>query len=81
MELHRASLSAGCGGGSRPHQLRHAHAVELLHEGIPLPLIQRQATNSQASALLFVHLLADQPCPRVGPSITKHWPDRQLGPV
>jgi site-specific recombinase XerD len=24
------------------HQLRHAHAVEFLHEGIPLPLIQRQ---------------------------------------
>lgn len=24
-----------------PHQLRHAHAVELLHEGVPLPLIPR----------------------------------------
>lgn len=32
-----------------PHQLRHAHAVELLHEGIPLPLIQRQLGHSYLS--------------------------------
>jgi integrase/recombinase XerD len=25
-----------------PHQLRHAHALELAHEGIPLNVIQRQ---------------------------------------
>ena len=31
------------------HQLRHAHAVELLHEGIPLPLIQRQLGHSYLS--------------------------------
>jgi site-specific recombinase XerD len=24
------------------HQLRHAHAVELAHEGVPLSVIQRQ---------------------------------------
>jgi integrase len=35
--------------GLRPHQLRHAHAVELLHEGIPLPLIQRQLGHSHPS--------------------------------
>ena len=32
-----------------PHQLRHAHAVELLHEGIPLLLIQHQLGHSQLS--------------------------------
>ena len=32
-----------------PHQLRHAHAVELLHEGIPLPLIQRQLGHAYLS--------------------------------
>jgi site-specific recombinase XerD len=31
------------------HQLRHAHAVELLHEGIPLPLIQRQLGHAYLS--------------------------------
>jgi site-specific recombinase XerD len=25
-----------------PHQLRHAHAVELAREGVPLNVIQRQ---------------------------------------
>ncbi|MGZ6587623.1 MAG: tyrosine-type recombinase/integrase [Solirubrobacteraceae bacterium] len=32
-----------------PHQLRHAHAIELLHEGIPLPLIQRQLGHAYLS--------------------------------
>jgi site-specific recombinase XerD len=31
-----------CGGGSRRHQLRHAHGVELAHEEAPLNVIQRQ---------------------------------------
>ncbi len=25
-----------------PHQMRHAHAVEMAHEGVPLVVIQRQ---------------------------------------
>jgi integrase/recombinase XerD len=29
-----------------PHQLRHAHAVELAHEGVPLVVIQRQLGHS-----------------------------------
>jgi site-specific recombinase XerD len=29
--------------------MRHAHAVELLHEGIPLPLIQRQLGHAHLS--------------------------------
>jgi integrase len=28
--------------GFAPHQLRHAHAVELAREGVPLNVIQRQ---------------------------------------
>jgi integrase len=33
----------GCAPSVRPpHQLRHAHAVELAHEGVPLVVIQRQ---------------------------------------
>jgi site-specific recombinase XerD len=31
-----------CGGGFAPHQLRHAYAVELAHEGVPLNVVQRQ---------------------------------------
>jgi len=40
----------GCGAGVRrrfaPHLLRHAHAVELAHEGLPLLVIQRQLGHS-----------------------------------
>jgi site-specific recombinase XerD len=49
MELHGASLSAGVRRRFAPHQLRHAHAIELLHEGFPLPLIQRQLGHSHLS--------------------------------
>jgi site-specific recombinase XerD len=34
-------LQPACDVGSPP-QLRHAHAVEMAHEGIPLVVIQRQ---------------------------------------
>ena len=48
-ELRRLALKAGIRRRLAPHQLRHAHAVELLHEGIPLPLIQRQLGHSHLS--------------------------------
>lgn len=49
LDLHRVALEAGVRRRFAPHQLRHAHAVELLHEGIPLPLIQRQLGHSHLS--------------------------------
>jgi site-specific recombinase XerD len=49
VELRRVARDAGVRRRFAPHQLRHAHAVELLHEGIPLPLIQRQLGHSYLS--------------------------------
>ena len=49
LELRRVALEAGVRRRFAPHQLRHAHAIELLHEGIPLPLIQRQLGHSHLS--------------------------------
>ncbi|MGZ6589521.1 MAG: tyrosine-type recombinase/integrase [Solirubrobacteraceae bacterium] len=49
LELNRVALEAGVRRRFAPHQLRHAHAVELLHEGIPLPVIQRQLGHSHLS--------------------------------
>ena len=49
VELPHLALNAGVMRRFEPHQLRHAHAVELLHEGIPLPLIQRQLGHSHLS--------------------------------
>ncbi len=48
-ELRQLAVAAGVRRRFAPHQLRHAHAVELLHEGIPLPLIQRQLGHAYLS--------------------------------
>ena len=41
-QLHHAAAQAGVRRRFAPHQLRHAHAVEMAHEGVPLVVIQRQ---------------------------------------
>jgi hypothetical protein len=41
-QLRRVAAKAGVRRRFAPHQLRHAHAVELAHEGVPLNIIQRQ---------------------------------------
>jgi site-specific recombinase XerD len=41
-QLRRTAEAAGVRRRFAPHQLRHAHAVELAHEGVPLVTIQRQ---------------------------------------
>jgi integrase len=41
-QLRHAAATAGVRRRFAPHQLRHAHAVEMAHEGVPLVVIQRQ---------------------------------------
>lgn len=41
-QLRRLALNAGVRRRFAPHQLRHAHAVEMAREGVPLMVIQRQ---------------------------------------
>jgi site-specific recombinase XerD len=45
-ELRRAAARAHVRRRFAPHQLRHAHAVEMAHEGVPLIVIQRQLGHS-----------------------------------
>jgi integrase len=45
-ELRRAAAAAGVRRRFAPHQLRHAHAVEMACEGVPLIVIQRQLGHS-----------------------------------
>jgi site-specific recombinase XerD len=45
-ELRRTAAAAGVRRRFTPHQLRHAHAVEMAHEGVPLVVIQRQLGHS-----------------------------------
>ncbi len=40
--LRRLAVQAGVRRRFAPHQLRHAHAIELAREGVPLNIIQRQ---------------------------------------
>jgi site-specific recombinase XerD len=41
-EFRRIAVRAGVRRRFAPHQLRHAHALELAREGVPLNIIQRQ---------------------------------------
>jgi site-specific recombinase XerD len=41
-ELRRLAVRAGVRRRFAPHQLRHAHAIELAREGVPLSIIPRQ---------------------------------------
>src|SRR5512133_3396638 len=45
-ELRRAAARAGVRRRFAPRQLRHAHAVEMAREGVPLVVIQRQLGHS-----------------------------------
>jgi len=46
----RTAAAAGVRRRFAPHQLRHAHAVEMARDGVPLIVIQRQlATATSAS--------------------------------
>jgi site-specific recombinase XerD len=44
--LARTATAAGVRRRFAPHQLRHAHAVEMAREGVPLIVIQRQLGHS-----------------------------------
>jgi site-specific recombinase XerD len=46
-DLRDTAVAAGVRRRFAPHQLRHAHAVELAREGVPLIVIQRQLGHSQ----------------------------------
>jgi site-specific recombinase XerD len=41
-QFHHAAAAAGVRRRFAPHQPRHAHAVEMAHEGVPLVVIQRR---------------------------------------
>jgi site-specific recombinase XerD len=44
-ELRQLAVDAGVRRRFAPHQLRHAHAIELARDGVPVNIIQRQHTD------------------------------------
>ena len=74
-QLHHAAQAAGVRRRFAPHQLRHAHAVEMSREGIPLLVIQRQLGHADlgiTSAYLraidnteIIHTVHERPAPMI----------------
>jgi site-specific recombinase XerD len=59
-ELRRTAAAARVRRRFAPHQLRHAHAVEMAREGVPLIVIQRQLGHSNLG-VTSVYLQASTP--------------------
>jgi site-specific recombinase XerD len=51
--LRRTAARAGIRRRFAPHQLRHAHAVEMAREGVPLNVIQRQLGHANLGVTSF----------------------------
>jgi site-specific recombinase XerD len=74
-QLRRVAVQAGVRRRFAPHQLRHAHAVELSREGVPLVVIQRQLGHADlgiTSAYLrgidgteIIHAVHERPAPMI----------------
>jgi site-specific recombinase XerD len=75
VQLHDAAAQAGVRRRFAPHQLRHAHAVEMSREGVPLLVIQRQLGHADlgiTSVYLrgidnteIVHAVHERPAPMI----------------
>jgi site-specific recombinase XerD len=58
--LRRLAARAGVRRRFAPHQLRHAHAIELAHEGVPLNVIQRQLGHRNLGVTSIRHFDRDR---------------------
>jgi integrase/recombinase XerD len=75
VQLRDAARAAGVRRRFAPHQLRHAHAVEMSREGVPLVIIQRQLGHADlgiTSTYLrgidnteIIHAVHERPAPMI----------------
>jgi site-specific recombinase XerD len=75
VQLRNAAIAAGVRRRFTPHQLRHAHAVEMSREGVPLVVIQRQLGHADlgiTSVYLraidnteIIHAVHERPAPMI----------------
>lgn len=70
VEFRRLAAQAGVRRRFAPHQLRHAHAVELAREGVALNIIQRQLGHANLGTTSWTRRLAVAPArrPEVAPA-------------
>jgi len=81
-QLAHTAAAAGVRRRFAPHQLRHAHAVEMAHEGVPLVVIQRQLGHYAGDRVKSRRLRTGRRrggCGRRGVSVLSH--DRENSPV
>jgi site-specific recombinase XerD len=69
-QLHHAAAAPGARRRFAPHRLRHAHAVEMAHEGVPLVVIQRQLGHANLR-IISVYLQAGT-CLRAGACVRRY---------
>ena len=79
VRLRNAAAAAGVRRRFAPHQLRHAHAVEMSREGVPLVVIQRQLGHADlgiTSVYLrgidnteIIHTVHERPAPMIPATI------------
>ena len=75
IQLGETARAAGVRRRFAPHQLRHAHAVEMSREGVPLVIIQRQLGHADlgiTSTYLrgidnteIIHTVHERPAPAI----------------
>lgn len=68
----RLAAQTGIGKRLHPHGLRHAHAVELLAEGVPLPMIRDQLGHSSI-AITDAYLRRIDPRERLAATRHRSW--------
>jgi site-specific recombinase XerD len=74
-QLRDAAQRAGVRRRFAPHQLRHAHAVEMSHEGVPIVVIQRQLGHTDLAVTStylrgidsteIIHTVHERPTPMI----------------
>jgi hypothetical protein len=69
-QLRELAAATGIRRRFAPHELRHAHAVEIAGEGVPLNVIQRQLGHAQWWSLLAQAQLAAGVIPRMESATT-----------
>ena len=79
-QLHHAGAVAGLRRRFAPHQLRHAHAVEMAHEGVPLVVIQRQLGHANLG-ITSIYLQASTAAKSSAPSTADRRPRSRPPPV
>src|SRR5215212_5743662 len=81
VEFRRLAAQAGIRRRFAPHQLRHAHAVELAREGVPLNVIQRQLghANLGTTSIYLQGIDTEEIIATVGWRVSRWWRSRACG--